>query len=93
MRIVGCEFHTRYQQIAMMDEATGELVQRRLDHENEEDHSFSRGRPPASTGIFLLTAFFARYHWRMYDTTGLWRAKRRDGQVSVTCTFSNLTSS
>jgi hypothetical protein len=25
--IIGCDFHTRYQQIAMMDEATGELTE------------------------------------------------------------------
>jgi hypothetical protein len=30
--IIGCDFHTRYQQIAMMDEATGELTGRRLAH-------------------------------------------------------------
>jgi len=28
MMIISCDFHTRYQQIAMMDEATGELVER-----------------------------------------------------------------
>jgi hypothetical protein len=28
MLIIGCDFHTRYQQIAMMDEATGELTER-----------------------------------------------------------------
>jgi len=33
MKIIGCDFHTRYQQIAMMDEATGELIERRLDHQ------------------------------------------------------------
>ena len=33
MIIIRRDFHTRYQQIAMMDEATGELVERRLDHE------------------------------------------------------------
>ena len=27
MLIIGCDFHTRYQQIAMMDESTGELTQ------------------------------------------------------------------
>jgi hypothetical protein len=32
MLIVGCDFHTRFQQIAMMDSATGELVERRLEH-------------------------------------------------------------
>ncbi len=30
MRIIGCDFHTRYQQIAMLDTDTGELVERRL---------------------------------------------------------------
>ena len=34
MRIIGCDFHPRYQQIAMMDTETGELVERRLEHEN-----------------------------------------------------------
>jgi hypothetical protein len=29
MKIVGCDLHTRYQQIAMLEEETGELVERR----------------------------------------------------------------
>jgi hypothetical protein len=36
MLIIGCGFHTRYQQIAMLDEATGELTERQLDHQTEE---------------------------------------------------------
>ena len=28
MKIIDCDFHTRYQQIAMMDEATGGLMER-----------------------------------------------------------------
>ena len=32
MKIVGCDLHTRYQQIAMLDQETGELVERRLEH-------------------------------------------------------------
>ena len=40
--IIGCDFHKRYQQIAMMDEATGELVERRLEHESGEAHAFYR---------------------------------------------------
>jgi hypothetical protein len=35
IKIIGCDFHTRYQQIAMLDEGTGELMERRLDHESE----------------------------------------------------------
>ena len=30
MMIIGCDFHTRYQQIAMLDDANGELIERRL---------------------------------------------------------------
>jgi transposase len=52
MHIIGCDFHTRYQQIAMMDEATGELVERRLDHQNGEAHAFYRRLPkPVRVGI------------------------------------------
>ena len=40
--IIGCDFHTRYQRIALMDESTGELVERRLDHESGEAHAFYR---------------------------------------------------
>ena len=29
MLIIGCDLHTRYQQIAMLDKETGELVERR----------------------------------------------------------------
>ena len=34
MKIVGCDLHTRYQQIAMLDAETGELIERRLEHES-----------------------------------------------------------
>jgi hypothetical protein len=40
--IIGCDFHTRYQTIAMLDEATGELTERRLDHQNGEAEAFYR---------------------------------------------------
>ncbi len=40
MKIVGCDLHTRYQQIAMLDEETGELVERRLEHASGEAREF-----------------------------------------------------
>jgi transposase len=44
MLIIGCDFHTRYQQIAMAEESTGELlVERRLNHEDGEAAAFYRG--------------------------------------------------
>jgi len=43
MIIIGCDFHTRYQQIAMADDKTGEiLLERRLDHGSGEAHAFYR---------------------------------------------------
>lgn len=48
MLIIGCDFHTRYQQIAMAEDSTGELVvERRLDHESGEAESFYRSLPKA----------------------------------------------
>src|SRR6267378_2194385 len=52
MLIIGCDFHTRYQQIAMMDEATGERIERRLDHESGEAQAFYRNlQGPVRVGI------------------------------------------
>src|ERR1700737_3417826 len=43
MLIIGCDFHTRFQQIAMAEDSTGELLlERRLDHESDEAHAFYR---------------------------------------------------
>ena len=52
MIIIGCDFHTRYQQIAMLDESTGELSERRLGHEGGEARSFYRALPkPVRVGV------------------------------------------
>ena len=50
MMIIGCDFHPRYQQIAMMDTATGELVERRLEHENGEARAFYARLPEPVAG-------------------------------------------
>ncbi|MGH7593080.1 MAG: IS110 family transposase [Gemmatimonadales bacterium] len=56
MLIIGCDFHTRYQQIAMAREGTSELLlERRLDHESGEAHTFYRNlrdlQEPVRVGI------------------------------------------
>lgn len=52
MIIIGCDFHTRFQQIAMLDATTGEVVERRLEHENGEADKFYGTLPgPARVGI------------------------------------------
>jgi hypothetical protein len=40
MLIRGVDFHSRFQQIAMVDRETGELIERRLDHSNGEAKKF-----------------------------------------------------
>lgn len=40
MRIVGCDFHTRFQQISMLNCKTGELLERRLWHQGKEVEEF-----------------------------------------------------
>ena len=52
MFIIGCDLHTRYQQIAMLDTVTGEVVTRRLEHENGEARAFYASlAKPAWAGI------------------------------------------
>ncbi len=52
MLIMGCDLHTRYQEIALLDTATGEVVARRLEHENGEARAFYAGLPErARVGI------------------------------------------
>jgi transposase len=52
MKIVGCDLHTRYQQIAMLDDETGELIERRLEHANGEAKQFyTKLAGPVRVGI------------------------------------------
>ena len=40
MKIIGCDFHPSYQQIAMVDTETGELWEGRLEHEQGQARRF-----------------------------------------------------
>jgi len=52
MLIIGCDLHTRKQQVAMLDSETGELVERGLEHANGEARAFYTSLPsPARVGI------------------------------------------
>ena len=37
MKIIGCDFHPSYQQIALLDSVTGEMVEKALSHERKEE--------------------------------------------------------
>ena len=73
MMIIGCDFHTRFQQIAMLDRETGEIVERRLEHESGEAQAFYAALPaPARVG--MEATGYARWFERMLGEQGheLW---------------------
>src|SRR6266852_9814189 len=45
MWIIGCDFHPRYQQIAALNQATKEFMERRLSHEGKEATIFYESLP------------------------------------------------
>ena len=64
MLIIGCDFHTRYQQMAMAREETGELlVERRLDHENGEAEAFYRSLQSSHEPVRVGIEATGPIHW------------------------------
>jgi transposase len=52
MMIIGCDLHTRYQQVAMVDTDTGEMLECRLEHANGEARAFYAAlQGPVRVGI------------------------------------------
>jgi len=52
MAIIGCDLHSRYQVIAMLETETGEVITRRLEHETGEAEAFYAGlEKPTLIGI------------------------------------------
>ena len=69
MMIIGCDLHTRFQQIAMLDTATGEIVERRVEHERGEAQAFYAALPaPARVG--MEATGYARWFERMLREHG-----------------------
>jgi transposase len=71
--IIGCDFHPRYQQIAMMDTETGELMERRLEHENGEARTFYVSLPK-TVRVGMEATGYAQWFERMLAELGheLW---------------------
>jgi transposase len=74
MLIIGCDLHTRYQQIAMVDTATGEIVERRLEHENREARAFYQSLPPGAARVGIEATGHAQWFERILTELGheLW---------------------
>ena len=64
MLIIGCDFHTRYQQIAMARKETSELlVERRLDHESGEADAFYRSLQNSQEPVRVGIEATGPMHW------------------------------
>jgi transposase len=57
MSIIGCDLHTLYQVIAMLEKEAGEIVTRRLEHANGEAKTFYAGLPKGSLIGIEATAY------------------------------------
>jgi transposase len=69
MVIIGCDFHTRFQQIAMLDTETGEVVEKKLEHESGEANRFYAGlRERVLVGI--ETTGYTRWFAEMLEELG-----------------------
>ena len=73
MLIIGCDFHSRFQQIAMVNTETGEVTERRLEHGNGEAKKFyAELQKPVRVG--MEATGYAQWFEQMLDKLGyeLW---------------------
>lgn len=73
MLIIGCDFHSRFQQVAMVDIENGELIERRLEHANGEAKKFyAELQKPVRVG--MEATGYAQWFERMLAKLGheLW---------------------
>src|SRR5262245_48416661 len=66
MTLVGCDLHSRKQQVAVLDTSTGEVVDQELVHEGDAVERFYRAlRPPVTIGI-ETTGYTQWFHALMH---------------------------
>jgi hypothetical protein len=53
MRVIGCDYHSSWQQICWLDTTTGETEERKLEHASGEAEKFYRGL----SAFLALTGF------------------------------------
>ena len=73
MSIIGCDLHTRYQQIAMLEREAGEIVRHRLEHGNGEAQAFYAALPKPSL-IGIEATGYTQWFERLLEELGheLW---------------------
>jgi len=69
MWIIGCDFHPRYQQVAAMNQETGEIVERRLSHQTQEAAAFYESLPRGAR-IGMEASCTAQWFERLLERCG-----------------------
>lgn len=69
MWIIGCDFHARYQQVAALNQETGEIVERRLRHETKEAEAFYESLPRGAR-IGMEASCTAQWFERLLERCG-----------------------
>ena len=69
MWIIGCDFHPRYQQIAALNQATKEFMERRLSHEGKEATIFYESLPSGAL-IGMEATCTARWFEHLLERCG-----------------------
>src|SRR5258706_6087713 len=64
MRIIGCDYHPGFQQIAFVDTETGEVQERRLQHREEAEKFY---RDLAAQGVTMRVGMEASGHARWFE--------------------------
>lgn len=67
MTLVGCDLHSRTQQVAVLDTRTGELVEQELAHDGDAVERFYRARPPPVTIGIETTGYTLWFHALMHQ--------------------------
>ena len=67
MILVGCDLHSRTQQVAVLDTSTGELVEQELAHEGDAVERFYRALPPPVTIGIETTGYTQWFHALMHQ--------------------------
>src|SRR5499427_326672 len=66
MTLVGCDLHSRKQQVAVLDTTTGELLEQELPHDGDAVERFYRSLPPPVTIGIETTGYTQWFHALMH---------------------------
>ena len=85
MIIIGCDFHPGYQQIAMLNQDTGELCEKNLSHERKEEVRSFYGALPAPARVGMEASGHSRWFEDLLSELGheVWIGNA--GKIRASC--------